>query len=72
MISTVFSKFPQITFSSICDVCFQKISRPPPWRDLEILDGLGAQRPRKFQWGEGFEDQNSLPEGMTCTMIISH
>ena len=25
--------------------------------------GLGAQRPRKFQWGEGFEDSNSLPGG---------
>ena len=38
------------------NVCFQKISRPPPWRELEILEGLGAQRPRKFRWDEGFED----------------
>ena len=25
--------------------------------------GVGAQRPRKFLWGEGFEDLSSLPEG---------
>ena len=45
-------------------VCFQKISRPPPQRELEIREVEGAHRPRKFQWGGGFEDQNSLSEGM--------
>jgi len=30
-------------------VCFQKISRPPPQRELEIWEGEGAHRPRKFQ-----------------------
>ena len=40
----------------IAIVCFQKISRPPPRRELEILEGSGAYRPRKFLWGGGFED----------------
>ena len=34
------------------NVWFQKISIPPPRRELEILKGRGGQRPRKFQ-GEG-------------------
>lgn len=35
---------------------FQKISRPTSRRELEILEGLGTQRPRKFHRGGGFED----------------
>ena len=34
---------------------FQKISRPPPWRELEIPGGWGGQRPRKFQEGGGLD-----------------
>ena len=33
----------------IQNVWFQKISRPPPRRELEIPGGWGGQRPRKFQ-----------------------
>ena len=34
-------------------VWFQKISRPQPWRELEIPGGWRGQRPRKFQKGDG-------------------
>ena len=36
-------------------VWFQKISRPPPRRELEIPGGWGGQRPRKFQKGGGLD-----------------
>ena len=36
-------------------LCFQKISRPTSRRELEILEGLGTQRSRKFHGGGGFE-----------------
>ena len=36
-------------------VWFQKISRPPPQRELEIPGGWGDQRPRKFQKGGGLD-----------------
>ena len=36
-------------------VWFQKISRPPPRRELEIPGGWGDQRPRKFQKGGGLD-----------------
>ena len=36
-------------------VWFQKISRPPPWRELEIPVGWRGQRPRKFQKGGGLD-----------------
>ena len=32
---------------------FQKISIPPPRRELEIPEGLGGQKLRKFQRGGG-------------------
>ena len=35
------------------NVQFQKISIPPPRRELEIPGGWGGQRPRKFQRGGG-------------------
>ena len=35
------------------NVCFQKISIPPPRRELEIPEGWGGQSPRKFQRGWG-------------------
>ena len=38
------------------NVCFQKISRPPPRRELEIPEGSGADRSRKFLWGGEFKD----------------
>ena len=34
-------------------VWFQKISIPPPRRELEIPEGWGVQKPRKFQRGGG-------------------
>ena len=34
-------------------VWFQKISIPPPRRELEIPEGWGGQWPRKFQRGGG-------------------
>ena len=37
------------------NVWFQKISRPPPRRELEIPGGWGGQRPRKFQKGGGLD-----------------
>ena len=39
-------------------VWFQKISIPPPWRELEIPKGWGerGQWPRKFQRGGGVND----------------
>ena len=39
--------------TSDLNVWFQKISAPPPWRELCILDGWG-QMPRKMQSGGGF------------------
>ena len=36
-------------------VWFQKISRPPPRRELEIPGEWGGQRPRKFQMGRGLD-----------------
>ena len=33
---------------------FQKISRPPPRRELEIPGRWGGQKPRKFQRGGGW------------------
>ena len=44
-------------------VCFQKNIQTTPWKELKILKGSGARRPKKFQWGEGIEDKNSLSEG---------
>ena len=41
----------KVPFLSI--VWFQKISMPPPRRELEIPEGWGGQWPRKFQRGEG-------------------
>ena len=38
-------------------VWFQKISIPPPWRELEIPEGWWGQKPRKFQRGEGVDGQ---------------
>ena len=38
-------------------VWFQKISIPPPRRELEILKGRGDQRPRKFRRGGGLYDR---------------
>ena len=38
-------------------VWFQKISIPPPWRELEIPKGREGQRPRKFQRGGGLYDR---------------
>ena len=37
------------------NVWFQKISRLPPQRELEIPGGWGGQRPRKFQKGGGLD-----------------
>ena len=38
----------------MCDIVwFQKISIPPPWRELEIPEGWEGQRPRKFRRGGG-------------------
>ena len=46
------------------DVWFQKISIPPPRRELEIPKGRGGerggQRPRKFQRGGGLYDRFSF------------
>ena len=42
-------------FKSI--VWFQKISRPPPRRELEIPGGWGGRRPRKFQKGGGLDNK---------------
>ena len=41
---------------------FQKITRPPPWRELEIPGRWGGQRFRKFQRGWGL-DNKSLSRG---------
>ena len=56
-----FFKDQHATFPSKGDRCmllceivrFQKISIPPPRRELEIPEGWGGQWPRKFQRGGG-------------------
>ena len=40
-------------WSHLIIVWFQKISIPPPRRELEIPEGWGGQWPRKFQRGGG-------------------
>ena len=39
------------------NVWFQKMSRPPPRRELELPGGWGGQRPRKFQRGGGLDNK---------------
>ena len=50
-------KVHQMQMSLLLNVWFQKISRPPPWRELEIPGGWGGQRPRKFQRGGGLDNK---------------
>ena len=49
------------------NVWFQKISIPPPRRELEIPEGLGGggggQRPRKFRRGGGVVSEFTFPDG---------
>ena len=47
--------YSNFSFCSI--VWFQKISIPPPLRELEIPKGREGQRPRKFRRGGGLYDQ---------------
>ena len=49
--------FVNCLFAVLCIVWFQKITRPPPRRELEIPGGWGGQRPRKFQRGGGLDDK---------------
>ena len=43
-----------MTYGEYSDIVwFQKISIPPPRRELEIPEGWGGQWPRKFQRGGG-------------------
>ena len=44
-------------------VWFQKISRPPPRRELEIPGEWGGQRPRKFQKGRGLDHKITFQGG---------
>ena len=44
-------------------VWFQRIFIPPPQRELEILEGWGGQRPRKFQRRGGVVSQIKFPDG---------
>ena len=48
-------------------VCFQKISRPLPWRELEILEepggGGGGSMGQEIPKGRGVSRPNSLPDG---------
>ena len=61
--------FVSIHFSleKVCErfsfVWFQKISMPPPWRELEIPGGWGDQSHRKFRRGGGGLRRNSRPDG---------
>ena len=51
----VTNSYLQATVKTACTllhvVWFQKISIPPPRRELEIPEGWGVQKPRKFQRG---------------------
>ena len=58
---------PQVRLLYI--VWFQKISIPPPWRELEIAKGRGVQRPRKFQRGGGLYDRFSFQRSFDSTRI---
>ena len=49
--------------SLLLNVWFQKISRPPPWRELEIPGGRGGQRSRKFQRGGGLDIKITFRRG---------
>ena len=51
-------------------VWFQKISIPPPQRELEILKGRGAQRPRKFHGGGGLYDRVSFQRDSRGPFIL--
>ena len=44
-------------FAENTNMWFQKISILPPRRELEILEGWGAQKPRKFKRGGGVDGQ---------------
>ena len=50
-------------------VWFQKISIPPPWRELEIWRGWGGQRPKKFQRGGGLDDKNHFSKGSISNSV---
>ena len=45
------------------NVWFQKISIPLPRRELEIPEGWGDQRPRKFRRGGGVVSEFTFPDG---------
>ena len=57
----VIGKIPSVGgygyFLELHIVCFQKISRPLPRRELEIPEERGGRWPRKFRGGEGFRGQ---------------
>ena len=44
-------------------MCFQKISIPPPRRELEIPEGWGGQSPGEIPEGMGGKRRNFRPEG---------
>ena len=46
---------------------FPENIQTPAWKELKILKGSGARRPKKFQWGEGIEDKNSSRRARTMT-----
>ena len=50
-------------------VWFQKVSIPPPRRELEIPKGRGGQRPRKFQRGGGLYDWFSFQRSFDSIRI---
>ena len=57
------------------NVWFQKISIPPPRRELEIPKGRGGQRPRKFQRGGGLYDRFSFQrsfDSIRTSKILSY
>ena len=57
------------------NVWFQKISIPPPRRELEIPRGRGGQRPRKFWRGGGLERSIWFPDALrfnTDSKILSY